>query len=351
MAEQEGGTWHDYIYLGSRLIADVTSSTATYHHADRMSTRLTTDSSGNVVSRQQTAPLGEVQTDTSSSATKRKFASYDHDSESGNDYAINREHMSTAGRFTQPDPAGMMAVALGNPQSLNLYTYTLNDPVNLADPTGLTPDNPTPDPNTLFGGTIGNPFWYFRNPPDISLYDVENHNWSGPSSGDGNGTGDIGFGDLGGGDGLPALCNPKDNPDCAEPHGPMVGPEPGTPDQGQKKTMDEAMAEFKRCNDENLKTYKDAVKDLFDGNTFIIAEWLGALTASGSIIVGVIAAASNPEIIAAAVITGGIAFISGYGGDAETWRREAQHYDQRQALCVAVRNKWMKANGQVVPTP
>jgi len=137
LAEQEGSTWHDYVYLGSRLIADVTSSSTTYHHSDRTSTRMTTDSSANILSTQQTAPFGEVQSDSSSSATKRKFTSYDRDPESGNDFAVNREYVSTTGRFTQPDPLGIKAVSLAKPQSLNAYNYVNNDPINFMDPSGL----------------------------------------------------------------------------------------------------------------------------------------------------------------------------------------------------------------------
>src|SRR5262249_3578696 len=41
------------------------------------------------------------------------------------------------GRFAQVDPMGMGAVNPVNPQTLNLYAYCINDPVNRTDPTGL----------------------------------------------------------------------------------------------------------------------------------------------------------------------------------------------------------------------
>lgn len=40
-------------------------------------------------------------------------------------------------RFTQVDPLSMAAASLASPQSLNMYTYVQNDPVNRVDPTGL----------------------------------------------------------------------------------------------------------------------------------------------------------------------------------------------------------------------
>ncbi|HXQ70020.1 MAG TPA: RHS repeat-associated core domain-containing protein, partial [Pyrinomonadaceae bacterium] len=41
------------------------------------------------------------------------------------------------GRFTQVDPIGMQSVTLSSPQTLNLYAYCMNDPVNHSDSTGL----------------------------------------------------------------------------------------------------------------------------------------------------------------------------------------------------------------------
>jgi RHS repeat-associated protein len=61
----------------------------------------------------------------------------ERDGESGLDYFIHRHYASTMGRFMQPDPAGMMAVDIGSPQTLNRYTYVLNNPLSLVDPFGL----------------------------------------------------------------------------------------------------------------------------------------------------------------------------------------------------------------------
>jgi hypothetical protein len=51
------------------------------------------------------------------------------------DYADQRFYASTYGRFTTTDPR--YAGALSNPESLNLYSYVLGDPVNGKDPQGL----------------------------------------------------------------------------------------------------------------------------------------------------------------------------------------------------------------------
>jgi RHS repeat-associated protein len=49
-----------------------------------------------------------------------------------------RELHSSQGRWISPDPAGLGAVALSNPQSWNRYAYVGNTPLNSTDPTGLT---------------------------------------------------------------------------------------------------------------------------------------------------------------------------------------------------------------------
>lgn len=41
------------------------------------------------------------------------------------------------GRFMSPDPSGLEYAAPTNPQSLNLYSYVLNNPLHNIDPTGL----------------------------------------------------------------------------------------------------------------------------------------------------------------------------------------------------------------------
>src|SRR5208337_406196 len=48
-----------------------------------------------------------------------------------------REYHSTQGRWLRPDPAGLAAVDPTNPQSLNRYSYVLNNPTGLVDPLGL----------------------------------------------------------------------------------------------------------------------------------------------------------------------------------------------------------------------
>jgi len=64
----------------------------------------------------------------------RKFTGKERDSESGLDNFGARYNASTMGRFMSADPLGG---SLANPQSLNKYTYVLNNPLRYTDPTGL----------------------------------------------------------------------------------------------------------------------------------------------------------------------------------------------------------------------
>jgi RHS repeat-associated protein len=62
------------------------------------------------------------------------LTSYEHDSETQNEFAMARYDVSRLGRFSSPDP---IAGSTTRPQSMNRYAYAGNDPVNFADPSGL----------------------------------------------------------------------------------------------------------------------------------------------------------------------------------------------------------------------
>src|SRR5258708_8813819 len=74
-----------------------------------------------------------------------KFTGKERDDESGLDYFGARYKSSQYGRFMTPDwSAKVEAVPyaiLDNPQSLNLYTYVLNNPLSRADPDGHCADH------------------------------------------------------------------------------------------------------------------------------------------------------------------------------------------------------------------
>ncbi|MGO9270722.1 MAG: RHS repeat-associated core domain-containing protein [Terriglobia bacterium] len=65
-----------------------------------------------------------------------KFTGKERDAESGLDYFGARYDSSSVGRFMTPDPF-LNSGRPANPQTWNRYSYALNNPVTIVDPTGL----------------------------------------------------------------------------------------------------------------------------------------------------------------------------------------------------------------------
>jgi RHS repeat-associated protein len=131
-----------YVYFGARLLSTLTPNGSggafvQYHHPDRLGTRVVTNAQDTGYFEQVSLPFGTALNAESTGATNRRFTTYDRSSTTGLDYALNRHYDSQQGRFTQIDPIGMASTNLANPQTLNLYVYCTNDPVNHVDPSGL----------------------------------------------------------------------------------------------------------------------------------------------------------------------------------------------------------------------
>ena len=69
-----------------------------------------------------------------------RFTGKEHDPETGNDYFGARYYSSAMGRFLTPDwaatPVPIPYAVMGNPQTLNLYSYVENNPITGTDPDG-----------------------------------------------------------------------------------------------------------------------------------------------------------------------------------------------------------------------
>ncbi len=130
----------NYVYLGDRLLATESTTLALqFHHPDRLGSRLVTNASnGTSAGEQESLPFGTA-IGAGITGNQRRFTSYDRSNTTKQDDAVNRSYNAGLGRFTQVDPIGMGAVSLANPQSLNLYGYCFNDPINFLDPDGLDP--------------------------------------------------------------------------------------------------------------------------------------------------------------------------------------------------------------------
>jgi RHS repeat-associated protein len=76
-------------------------------------------------------------------AESMKFTGQERDAETGLDYFGARYMSSAQGRFTSPDPSGLLSAKPADPQSWNLYAYVRNNPLVLIDPNGLDCVNAT----------------------------------------------------------------------------------------------------------------------------------------------------------------------------------------------------------------
>jgi RHS repeat-associated protein len=102
------------------------------------SSRLATHYNGTVEYDLAYAPYGETYAETGSS--DRFFTGNTQDVLKGGtgiyDFLF-REHSSGMGRWLTPDPAGLAAVDITNPQTWNRYAYVANNPLSKVDPLGL----------------------------------------------------------------------------------------------------------------------------------------------------------------------------------------------------------------------
>jgi RHS repeat-associated protein len=139
LTETDGsGNWiHTNAYAAGQLIGTYNNAGLYFQLSDWLGTRrVETDYAGNTQETCTSLPFGNDSTNCVG-PTEQFFTGKERDTESGNDYFGARYYASTMGRFTSPDPSGLMFADHTNPQSLNLYNYALNNPLQFIDPTGF----------------------------------------------------------------------------------------------------------------------------------------------------------------------------------------------------------------------
>jgi RHS repeat-associated protein len=137
-----GAIFQCYIYnAGGQMVALLSNNGGFYWaHQDHLgSARKLTDSSGAIIYRGEFDPHGQVvlEIPNGSYLNSHKFTGYEREWSTNLDYAKARMYNHNRARFMQPDPLGLRAAELTVPQSLNLYGYVGNDPINYVDPDGL----------------------------------------------------------------------------------------------------------------------------------------------------------------------------------------------------------------------
>ena len=136
-----GQIWKSYYFAGSQLVAlrvegdPVTTTNGLFFlHGDHLnSTSLTTDASGNSVARQLYDAWGNVRYVTGTLPTDIGYTGQRFDNSTGLMYYQARYYAPGLGRFISADT---MVPDGKNPQNLNRFAYTLNNPLRYIDPTG-----------------------------------------------------------------------------------------------------------------------------------------------------------------------------------------------------------------------
>jgi RHS repeat-associated protein len=133
-SQPDGTIANEYLYMGSNRLArvDVGSGDLYYYSNNYLGTPLLlTDDTGKVVWDADYEPFGEAAVNAASTVVNNfRFAGQYYDEETGLHYNYHRYYDPTTGRYLTPDPIGLVG-------GINLYSYVLNNPINLIDPHGL----------------------------------------------------------------------------------------------------------------------------------------------------------------------------------------------------------------------
>jgi RHS repeat-associated protein len=134
-----GNLTDEYVFFdGKRIARRDSSSNVDYYFADHLGTaHIVTNASGTIQDDSDFYPYGGQRAVSSTSGNTYKFTGKERDSESGLDNFGARYDSSQYGRFMSPDPLGILSGQTSVPQSLNLYSYVENNPLNAVDPDGL----------------------------------------------------------------------------------------------------------------------------------------------------------------------------------------------------------------------
>jgi RHS repeat-associated protein len=139
-----GNLQSEYLFFAGERVArkDFPGNAVSYYFSDHLKTAsVVSDATGsNIKSESDYYPWGGELPFANADSNHYKFGGHERDSETGLDYMLARYYSNPLGRFLTPDwaakPVAVPYAVLGDPQTLNLYTYVRNIPTTRMDPDG-----------------------------------------------------------------------------------------------------------------------------------------------------------------------------------------------------------------------
>jgi RHS repeat-associated protein len=194
--EVKGGETIKYIFAGNLRVAQVKGGVRSFFHKDHLgSSTVMTNANGAKIESTEYMPFGSQRSHWGANTSDYRFTDQELDAENGLYNYNARMYDPMIGRFISADT---IVPEPFNPQSLNRYTYVLNNPLIYTDPSGYEPCDEYTCPEAVAGDGI----WIV--PPEedinncrrnsdlnlieINLYDINPSSnwdpWKGRISGD-----------------------------------------------------------------------------------------------------------------------------------------------------------------------
>jgi RHS repeat-associated protein len=140
-SDSSGNITSEYVFFAGARIArrDVATGNVYYYLSDHLgSSNVVTNATGVIQNESDFYPFGGERQITNNLANQHfKFTGKERDAESGLDEYDFRNLNTSMGRWMRPDPSGIMFANPMSPQSMNLYSYVVNNPLSMIDPNGL----------------------------------------------------------------------------------------------------------------------------------------------------------------------------------------------------------------------